>query len=299
MKKLIYLLLTMPLLFTSCDSDDTVISEEAVEVRFCAELPEGITMSRAGELTVDSVVCAVFENNVEITNLRQKIAVSGTSIVYSPRLIKGRSYDIVFWAMKGSSYNVDDMTAIVRNNDSGLTEADFDAFTAHESIEVTNALEKPITLVRPLAQLNVGITSEDWNAAVNNFNMTPTTMKIAMTGKNTFNALTGKVIGNNSDIIYEMAVSGNDMTANGVTYKQLAMCYVMTDAKETSTTADMTYSVYDQSGTAIRENVAVYSVPLQRNYKTNIVGGLLIGDVTYTISFENDGQFSGEHQKDI
>ncbi|MBQ8773152.1 MAG: hypothetical protein IJZ17_01580, partial [Muribaculaceae bacterium] len=256
MKKTIYLLLAMPMLLTSCDSDDIVMSDEAVEVRFCAELPEGV-MSRAGELAVDKVVCTVFEDGKEITNLRQSITVGGSSIVYSPRLIKGRNYDVAFWAMKGSSYNVDDMTAIVRSDDSGLTEADFDAFTAHESIEVTNALEKPITLVRPLAQLNVGITSEDWNAAVNNFNMTPTTMKIATTGKNTFNALTGKAVGNDAAITYTVTVPGTDMTAKGVTYKQLAMCYIMTDAKETSTTADMTYSVYDQAGKAIRENVTV------------------------------------------
>jgi hypothetical protein len=34
----------------------------------------------------------------------------------------------------------------------------------------------------------------------------------------------------------------------------------------------------------IRSNVQIVNVPIQRNYKTNIVGGLLTGTITYNIS---------------
>ena len=102
MKKLIYLLLAMPLLFTSCSKDEGMASEETVQVSFSTELPKRIG-TRAGttDLNVNKVVCAVFEDGEEISSLREVITIQeGEDIVFAPRLIKGRTYDVVFWAMK-------------------------------------------------------------------------------------------------------------------------------------------------------------------------------------------------------
>ena len=51
---------------------------------------------------------------------------------------------------------------------------------------------------------------------------------------------------------------------------------------------DFSYTVYtvvdDNELKVIRSNVQIRNVPIQRNYKTNIVGGLLTGTITYNIS---------------
>lgn len=288
MKKLIYLLLAMPLLFTSCSKDEEVaIGEETVQVSFRAEIPYTIATRASSELSVDRVYCAVFENGEEISALRKEITiVDGQSIVFAPRLIKDRTYDIVFWASKDGSYNVDDMTAITRNSD--VDEKDFDAFTGNTQITVSGNESNEITLQRPIAQLNMSVTEEDWNgvASTSTFNMTPTTIKITMSGKSTFNALQGSATGNDETITYNLSVSGTNLSVGENTYKSIAMCYILSES--TKETKSITYSIYDQSENAIRENVRIDYVPLQRNYKTNIVGGLLTGTVSYTIGFDEE-----------
>lgn len=297
MKNLIYLLLTIPFFLASCSNEDMIASEETVEVSFIAQIPQPMGTRASSTLSVDKVYCAVFENGVEITNLRQEIdVVEGQPIVFSPRLIRGRTFDIVFWASKAGAYDVTNMTAIVRAAGSTATEQDFDAFTAHTQVLVNNNQSTPIVLTRPLAQLNMGVTSEDWNAVTNTFGATPTNISISLTGKDTFNALTGWATGEDKPISYNLSVSGNEFTVDGKTYKNIAMCYVLTDADKEN--FDITFSINDQNSDAIRSDAEIYAIPLQANYKTNVVGGLLTEVVTYTISMETDYNDT-ENNKDI
>lgn len=290
MKKLIYLLLAMPLLFTSCSKDEKMASEETVQVSFSTELPKRIG-TRAGttDLNVNKVVCAVFEDGEEISTLREVITIQeGEDIVFAPRLIKGRTYDVVFWAMKDDNYNVDDMTAITRASETTAAESDFDAFTKSVEVEVTGSKSETVTLKRPLAQLNLGVTSDDWNAVASEetFGMKPTKMIITLTGKDTFNALTGATTGEDKEVTYTLDVSGEDLVAGDETYKSIAMCYVYPDAGQEN--IDITYTIYDQDNDVIREDVTIQNIPLENNYRTNVVGGLLTGTITYTITFEKD-----------
>lgn len=290
MKKLIYLLLAMPLFFTSCSKDEEMANEESVQVSFSTELPRRIG-TRAGttDLNVNKVVCAVFEDGEEISTLREVITIQeGEDIVFAPRLIKGRTYDVVFWAMKDDNYDVDDMTAITRASGATAAESEFDAFTESVEVEVTGSKSETVTLKRPLAQLNLGVTLDDWNAVASEetFGMKPTKMIITLTGKDTFNALTGATTGEDKEVTYTLDVSGEDLVAGDETYKSIAMCYVYPDAGQEN--IDITYTIYDQDNDVIREDVTIQNIPLENNYRTNVVGGLLTGTITYTITFEKD-----------
>ena len=290
MKKLIYLLLAMPLFFTSCNKEEGMVSEESVQVSFSTELPKRIgTRAGTGDLNVNKVVCAVFEDGEEIGTLREVITIQeGEDIVFAPRLIKGRTYDVVFWAMKDKNYNVNDMTAITRASETTAAESDFDAFTESVEVEVTGSKSETVTLKRPLAQLNLGVTLDDWNAVASEetFGMKPTKMIITLTGKDTFNALTGATTGEDKEVTYTLDVSGEDLVAGDETYKSIAMCYVYPDAGQEN--IDITYTIYDQDNDVIREDVTIQNIPLENNYRTNVVGGLLTGTITYTITFEKD-----------
>ncbi|MBT8724061.1 hypothetical protein JQM96_15260 [Bacteroides uniformis] len=290
MKRLIYLLLAMPLFFTSCSKDEEMVSEESVQVSFSTELPKRIgTRASTTDLNVNKVVCAVFEDGEEIGTLREVITIQeGEDIVFAPRLIKGRTYDVVFWAMKDKNYNVNDMTAITRASETTAAESDFDAFTESVEVEVTGSKSETVTLKRPLAQLNLGVTLDDWNAVASEetFGMKPTKMIITLTGKDTFNALTGATTGEDKEVTYTLDVSGEDLVAGDETYKSIAMCYVYPDAGQEN--IDITYTIYDQDNDVIREDVTIQNIPLENNYRTNVVGGLLTGTITYTITFEKD-----------
>ena len=290
MKNLIYLLLALPLLFISCSNDDIATIEETIQVSFCAEIPQPMGTRASSTSSVDKVYCAVFENGVEISALRQAIdVIEGQSIEFAPRLIKGRTYEIVFWASKEGAYDVTDMTEITRATNNTAAESNFDAFTAHVEVCVNNNNQStPIVLTRPLAQLNLGVTQADWDgvASESTFNMIPTNITISLTGKDTFNALTGLATGEESSISYNLSVSGNEFTVEEKSYKNIAMCYVLPSAGKEN--FDITYSIYDKDNDAIRSNVVINAVPLQANYKTNVVGGLLTGVVTYNITLQTE-----------
>lgn len=300
MRKLIYLLMALPLLMTSCGNEDMAVSEETVEVSFCAKLPQEMGARATETLSVDKVWCAVFENGVEIAALREVIDIAeGEQIIFSPRLIRDRTYDIVFWASKEGSYNVEDMTSITRVSGTSATEADFDAFTAKTSITVMDNYAEDIILARPIAQLNIGVTEADWDGVANQntFGLIPTSIKITLEGKDTFDALQGVAIGDDESLTYNLEVSGAEFVCKDETYKSLAMCYVLAESEKQN--ADITYSVYDQNGNAIREDVTINHVPLQRNYKTNLVGGLLTGTISYSIFFDNELLTDDEHNMEI
>ena len=297
MKNLIYLLLLLPLLLTSCNNADMVTREETVLVSFCAEIPEMMGTRAGSDLTVDKVYCAVFENGEELNDLRKEITIEdGTPIVYAPRLVKDRTYDVVFWASKEGSYDVTDMTQIVRSVSGPANESDYDAFTATDQIIVQNAIAKPITLTRPLAQLNIGITEADWNAVSGTFVQTPSSISITYNEKDIFNALTGSAVSSYSDITRTSACSGS-LTVDGVTYRQLGTFYVLM-AEEEQKTINLKYSVYDTSDQPIRSDVDIIHIPVQRNFKTNIVGGLLTGTISYGISI-SEGFSNTEHNNEL
>lgn len=298
MKKLLMMLIALPMLMMSCN-DEMALSEETVEVSFEAEIPALVGTRASDGLTVNKLVCAVFEKNgPEIKGHRTTIPVNSASgIKYSPRLIKGRTYQVVFWAMKDANYNVTDMTRITRSD--SANEADYDAFTATSEVTVVNAESKSVSLTRPLAQLNIGITADDWTTASSIFGQTPTTCKISYTAKDAFNALAGVAVGNDAEVVRTVAASGNDLTVEGVAYKHLGSCYVLM-AEDNQTTLNLTLSVLDQNTPAqsIRKDVLIRNVPFQRNYKTNLVGGLLTGTVTYSVSIQQDFS-TGENNEEI
>ena len=283
MNKLLIPIIVLPFFLVGCNTSEVAQNEETVQVRFCAEIPE-IMGTRAGsDLTVDKVYCAVFENGEELNDLRKEITIEqGTPIVYAPRLVKDRTYDVVFWASKDGSYDVTDMTQIVRSVSGPANESDYDAFTATDQITVQNAISKPITLTRPLAQLNIGITEPDWKAVSDTFGQTPSSISITYNEKDIFNALTGSAVSSYSDITRTSACSGS-LTVDGVTYRQLGTFYVLM-AEEDQKTINLKYSVYDTSDQPIRSDVDIIHIPVQRNFKTNIVGGLLTGTISYGIS---------------
>ena len=287
MKKLLMMLMALPMLMMSCN-DEMALSEETVEVCFEAEIPALIGTRASDGLAVNKLVCAVFEKNgPEIKGHRETINVTSASgITYSPRLVKGRTYKVVFWAMRDDKYNVTDMTRITRSG--SANEAEYDAFTATVETNVDNSTSVRVTLIRPLAQLNMGVTPEDWDGVASEltFNMIPSNITISLTGKDTFNALTGLATGEDKSISYNLPVSGSEFTVDEKIYKNIAMCYVLPDAQKEN--FDITYSIYDQNSKAIRSDVEINAVPLQANYKTNVVGGLLTGTVTYNVSIQQD-----------
>ena len=283
MKKLFYISLALSFFFASCSKEAGDGLTETVVVNLCPEIPGMMATRAVNDLTVNKLVCAVFDEDQEIV-VSETIAITDPAdIHFSPRLIKGRTYDVVFWAMKEGSYNVDNLSQIYRVE--GKPEVDYDAFTATTKITVESSETIGVTLTRPLAQLNIGVTEEDWNAVVA-LGQTPASTSISYESYDAFNALTGGLLMRNYGSITRTAPASGTFDVGSTTYMSLGSFYVFVDGTTETSLSDIKFTIKDGSENVIRSDVQIVHVPIQRNYKTNIVGGLLTGTITYNISLD-------------
>ena len=83
-------------------------------------------------------------------------------------LAKGQTYMIAFWAQNSDcdAYTVSDDMVVDINYEGVLSNDETrDAFFKTVKVTVTGDAELDVELTRPFAQINVGVTTEDWNAA--------------------------------------------------------------------------------------------------------------------------------------
>ncbi len=249
---------------------DAPASEDAVEVRFSASA-DIHDLTRGGGNGY-CVVCAVFEDGMEIRTLRDTVDISHGSALFSPRLIKGSVYDVSFWACKEGCYDVYDMTSIVRSSEVDGT--GYDAFTAVERLAVDGGVTRQVRLDRPFASLNIGTSQAEWNCMVSQ-GLVPTSVRIKLEGKDTFDALAGMPSGDDGPLVYESVPSGDEFVCDGKTYRSIAYCHVY--AEDHVDDICIEYSVYDRNGNPFCEDVLLEGIPLQRGWRTNVAGVSLTG----------------------
>ncbi len=277
----------MALVCASC-MKDVQPSEEAVEVRFSASVPQKV-MTRA-DAAADVVVCAVFHDGAEVAGSRKTITVADGSIVYTPKLVKSQTYDIVFWAMSEGAYNVTDLTKI--SCTAGKSEADYDAFTQSVEYTVDGTAPAAVVLKRPLAKINLGVGKDDWDAAVA-LGQTPAkaVVKVSKAYPN-FNALTQAVTGTAAAQEFTFTVTGAEFTVANVSYKTLASNFMFTDE------ANISYEYKISAGNStVISTKTVSNVPVKKNYNTNIVGNLMTEDVSFNITI--DEAYAGDNNQGI
>lgn len=275
---------TIPLLLVGCSDDlrEFSGSDDVASVTFMTTLDADM-QTRTG-LNVDKVVCAVFEvepsvegstTYTEITNLRETFQITdGESIMYSPLLVKGLTYKVVFWAMNGDNYDATDLTNISPEiAEGGSFTGDpvkYECFTNSKEFTVSGSLSESILLTRPMARINLGISDEDMQA-VTQRGYTPTKVELSLSVPQSYNALCGKSCGAVQTLTMTLPVSENgSLSVNGTTYNAMASYMVFTDGSN----IDLTYKVYgtnDGSEEVIVSNT-IKDVPVGVNKNTNIVG---------------------------
>ena len=278
-------------------------------------------------MTADNLVFAVFdETGAELPELRQgdwikeqeEITFGGDlQTTVTVKLVRGKEYTFVCWAQNKDAkcYDFTDMKNIgVSYKDADSQDEKRDAFFAGVPTgKITEDFSQTITLKRPFAQINVGTTDliEAQKAGLEIDNLYSTmTVKNAATVLNTFTgaasaaeevtfAYAHSVAPVEKLVINKDKVVNNPTVAIADEYGWLAMNYILV----ADGTVDGASSALAEVSFAIRENDAtvltsydVPNVPVHRNYRTNIVGGLLTADGEVSIII--DPVFEGEYVVD-
>ena len=317
MKKLIYcaLALAAGLFAASCQQENLEPVQGGNTVTFTVEIPEVATKAIGDAENVDNLVYAVYrvtgENEADAkANLTPEKFVyqdhnsvlNGKSTV-SLELINDQAYLILFWAQVGNTWfdneyqfgtkKVTYPSGLVANNDK------YSAFYGVSYIDdVKGPATKDITLHRPFAQINVATNDpENYNVVINK---TSVTVANAASGFDV--AKEEAIVTPDYSVSFEAAQMPENeiLTVNNVTYKTgvqntgskendehhyVAMNYVFAAGN-----VNVSYVIDTDHGTVSN---TINNVPVAKNYRTNIVGGLLTSNVDYEVTIDNKwtGQF--------
>ena len=265
-------------------SSDSIQTEIPVTVSL--SLPEIGTKAIADGQKVNKVHCIVFRNDklINHSDVTKTITMSGRKATYTTRLISGQKYKIAFWAEVADNtyYTVDYAKAnvTVSYNSAGNDE-NRDAFFNAVEYTVTDATSAlNVTLKRPFAQLNYGLSAADKALAEAISPIAKAEVSLDGGAYTELNLLTGKVsvpatvpvVFASAPVISSEKLKVQPAGATAITeYEYLSMNYILVDQE---VTPNATLTLYDASD-AIVTTVGTSLVPLKRNFRTNIVGNLI------------------------
>ncbi len=292
MKKIVFLFsIAAAMLAASCsqvEEDFSVVKDgEAVAVSFTAEVCDQVmTRAYSDGSYANMLEYAVFQNGTMVlsSNGEKKQADATGQWKFSVDLVKGLSYDIVFWAAEyNAPYTFDEETGTVTlttttldaNNDK------LDAFYGKESFTVDGPMNRTIMLRRPFAQVNVATSEADYNAANSQAGISINTSEMIIEGaKNKFNLLDKAAEGDDVNITFTANAANNLETVeiNGAAYMYLTRNYIFTDNANVSVSFKVTYNT-----DKILEYNDIHNVPVAENYRTNIYGDLFMNPVSLTV----------------
>ena len=301
------------MLFATSCSQDELLNEpttgDYVNAKFTISTPEGIGTRAAvnvGEgTTVNYVACAVYDaTGEEMPDLRQYRPITNKTAEYSIRLVKGQAYRVAFFAYYGEDNGISDYYDMQYLTDIKIKDAKSniehrDAFTNYVDVtaqESMKAVEKPVTLYRPFAQLNLGAVAEDIEAA-RQAGVVVTNSKITVSNVyTTFNAYDNEVAGETSEVTFLMNeipvqdlsvdMDNNEDTPDE-TFEYLALNYLLVgDAGSEKTLTDVTFEWQTAYNKTNNPATVFKNIPVQRNYRTNIIGYLLTNPAQFNITID-------------
>ena len=307
MKKYLFsaLALTGMLFMNSC-SDDLVpepSTGDFVNATFTIGTTEGLGTRAVGDgSTVDKVACAVYDAaGNEIEGLyKNDVTVSQMKATYSVRLTKGQAYRVAFFAYnaEADAYDVTDLKNVTFKSNRLSNDERRDAFTGYVDVtaeESMNAIDKDVTLTRPFAQLNLGIDADEYEAAAKS-DIVIAKSKITVTNVyNAFSAYDNAVANGATAGTMTFDLNGiprEKLVVDRTEYNYLALNYLLvgnTGAEKSLTDVEFVWE--SENRKTNNPTTHFINVPVQRNYRTNIVGRLLTNPADFNISI--DQRFEG------
>ena len=288
------------MLANSCSDDNNVSQADSslAQVTFKVSADGALTRAISDGTTVDELVYRVFDKNGNPITALPLVKESATDLrsghTVALTLAKGQTYKVAFWAQKAgnTAYTVNDNMQVEVDYSGANNDENRDAFFNAVEITFKDDVAQTVKLKRHFAQLNVGTTTADWNAAVASgatFDESKVTVKQAATK---LNVLDGKVSGA-ADVNFTYAAKPDeslkvDADGDGTKedYEYLSMSYILpndaTDGTQ-KTLASAEFTFKTASGTEIVVKNGLQNLPLQRNYRTNIVGNILSGTTTFSV----------------
>ena len=306
MKKTVFILFAAALAFVGCNKSVEVGTGETVSASFqiSTEMTTKATLDGDGQgVNVNRFIMEVWHvtgsGASQVSKLYTRQVKYGTQITagtnisnpaktnFTVSLVKGQDYDLLFWADKG-----DDQGADVYYNTSDLHNVVLGAYTGNDDsrdafsqcvtlINVTSDPSMSVQLERPFAQLNI-ITQDidDIEANSGTVKVVPDEISVAFDAPTVFNVKTQEASASAPFTSNVTPYYLDPAVGSQAEHYTLSMDYILA-SKDQQDIKDVTLTAIKTSDVLNTQTFS--SIPLQRNYRTNILGNLLTTTGVFTV----------------
>ena len=292
----LFALVTM--LFTASCAEEQLVPNSAGDtatVSFEVSTPTLATRAVGDGTTATKLYVGVYENqngtlagplDVSLIGDNETVTFTDRVATVNLALAKNKEYSVIFWAETADNgeamFNIDwENRQLTLKSEVIANQEKYDAFWAQKTVTITGAISEKVNLKRPFAQLNIGTSDKaEAEAAGIVVNRTEVTTKVFTS----FSLQDGKA-SDEKEITFSMSsIEGiKDATFPAVTtpeQKYLSLNYLLMN--EDKSIVDVKFSYMDVEDDKTYD-LPFTSVPVQRNYRTNIYGTLLTNSANYTV----------------
>ena len=308
MKKLIYcaLALAAGLFATSCQQE-LLETAGGNTVTFTVQMPTVATKATIGNdaSSINDLVYAVYRttaDDLETTlgdwgncaslvyqkNPSETVFTDNFSTSVSLELINNQNYVILFWAqnsdvwVSGDNFDLTNITYPADSEGNMVVNRNVaDKYAAFSAVRFLGANDfagqKKVELTRPFAQINIAAADpKNYDVVVNSASMT-----VGAAG-DMFNVAKQEAASTKESLSYTWEnIPGTDgFTAGEVTYEHyVAMGYVFANGN-----VSVSYDINTADHGTVTNTIS--NVPVEENYRTNIVGKLLTSTADYEVTLD-------------
>ena len=279
------------MLFATSCQESLVEPQMEGPTTFTVQLPDQMgTKAIGSKANVNQLLVAVYqEASVDGATAihRETAEVKNGVATVSLNLIKGQSYDVIFWAQKDSGYvNVNTEFELVNipvenkhhNDDNGA------AFFFYKENFVPSGVAESVTLKRPFAQLNLGTTAGSLitNAGTVAIETSAITVGNVATS---FNTVLGYGQGEQTLVFAAKPEPQQELiVGNDDHYVYVSMDYLpISGDDEAVVTVEAQITLNNTQEVSHKFT----NVPVRENYRTNIVGNLISSSSEFTVKVDD------------
>ena len=315
MKRLFYVVGALVLAAVSCQKASEVLPGKG-NVVFTVEAPGAATKAIGDGENVDIVHYEIYKKEANHKNsinggqplIKGYTKVIGKTANLTLNLLQDQDYVALFWAhvdaQGGQIYDTKDLRKVgvsytveggkksaLANDEDRAAFCQRHDFSTHKKVNA-----EKVYLKRPFAQINLGTTKASLNL---DYLITLEQSKMEIAGAATvFNVAEMKATNDYTHVIYDfnavpdqtLSIKNADQTVTEYAYA--GMNYILVPSNQS--TVKLTYDIMTDVGTV---NRTVIDVPVQMNFRTNLLGNLLTQETRIEIVVDND--FLGDRNVNV
>jgi len=249
----------------------------------------GTDVSKVTELIYE--VYRIDENDVETRLYQKKTSLTNGSATVELELVNNQDFRVLFWAQvpENGVYTTTSLKNVTLATGLNANAENYAAFAGQDEItDGENLTGRTVTLVRPVAQLNIATSAESLVIGEGGIDPTTVTFKetaVKVEGLSTvYNVADGAAGADEATFTYAakpVALSETTLNVNGVDYSYVAMNYVGF-AQTSGDNVKVTYTIETNEVGTITNTIS--NVPVKANHRTNIIGNLITSTSDYTVT---------------